>query len=124
MATIDLNEVRTLCLALPEAEERVSHGNPGFFAGAKGKMFAAHLVDHHGDGRIAVWLAAPEGAQEALVDGDPDRYFRPPYVGHRGWIGVHLDRGITRDELQELIADAYVTVAIKRLARLVEGADA
>lgn len=120
MPSIEPDEVRALCLALPEAEEHVSHGNPGFFAGAKGRMFAAHLVDHHGDGRIAVWLAAPDGAQNALVDGDPDRYFVPPYVGHRGWIGVHLDRGITPDELRELLADAYVTVAAKRLVRLLE----
>ncbi|MEV4422395.1 MmcQ/YjbR family DNA-binding protein [Patulibacter sp. NPDC049589] len=120
MATIDPDTVRALCLALPEAEERTSHGNPAFFAGPKGKMFAAHLVDHHGDGRVAVWLAAPEGAQEALVDGEPDRFFVPPYVGHRGWIGVHLDRGITRDEIRELVADAFVTVATRRLGRLVE----
>jgi hypothetical protein len=117
VTTIGPEEVRALCLALPEAEERTSHGNPAFFAGATGRMFAAHLVDHHGDGRIAVWLAAPEGAQEALVEAAPERFFRPPYVGHRGWIGVHLDRGIDRDELADLVADAFVTVAPKRPAR-------
>jgi hypothetical protein len=118
--TIELSTVRAMCLALPEAEERVSHGHPTFFAGAKGRSFAMHLVDHHGDGRIAVWLAAPDGAQDALVGGDPQRFFVPPYVGHRGWIGVHLDRGIAVDELRELVVDAYVTVATKRLARLVD----
>lgn len=122
MPTILPETVRALCLALPEAEERVSHGNPAFFAGAKGRMFAAHLVDHHGDGRIAVWLAAPEGAQEGLVGAAPDRFFVPPYVGHRGWIGVHLDRGIDPEELGELVADAYVTVAPTRLARRVREA--
>ncbi|MDO9410905.1 MmcQ/YjbR family DNA-binding protein [Patulibacter sp.] len=120
MPTLDPDDVRAICLGLPEAEERTSHGNPAFFAGSKGRMFAAHLVDHHGDGRIAVWLAAPDGAQSALVDGDPDAFFVPPYVGHRGWIGVHLDRGLTRDGLAELVADAFVTVAPARLARQVE----
>lgn len=122
MATVGPDVVRAVCLALPEAEERVSHGNPAFFAGTKGRMFAAHLVDHHGDGRVAVWLAAPDGAQEALVDAAPERFFVPPYVGHRGWVGVHLDGGIARDELGELVADAYVTVAPKRLAGLVRDA--
>lgn len=116
------DEVRALCLGLPEAEERLSHGHPGFFAGAKGRMFAAHLVDHHGDGRVAVWLAAPDGAQEALVDAAPDRFFVPPYVGHRGWIGVQLDTGIDRDELGELVTDAYLEVAPKRLSRLLREA--
>lgn len=123
MTAVDLDRVRALCVALPEAEERVSHGNPAFFAGAKGRMFAAHLVEHHGDERPAVWLAAPEGAQHALVEAAPERFFVPPYVGVRGWIGLRLDEraGTDPEELAELVADAYVTVASARLARLVRG---
>jgi hypothetical protein len=119
VGTLPIDEVRALCLALPEAEERVSHGNPAFFAGAEGRMFATHLVDHHGDGRTAVWLAAPEGAQEALVAAAPGRFFRPPSVGHRGWLGVDLEGGVDRDELADLLADAFATVAGARLARRV-----
>lgn len=116
MTPVPIDDVRALCLALPSAEERVSHGHPAFFVGPSGRMFAAHLVEREprGDGP-AVWLAAPDGAQEALVDAAPDRFAVPPYVGHRGWIAVRLDGALGRDELQELIADAFVTVAPRRL---------
>lgn len=116
MGTLDAATVHEICLGLPDADQRTSHGHPAFFAGPKGRMFAMHLVDHHGDGRTAVWLAAPDGAQEALVDAEPRRFFRPPYVGHRGWIGVDLGQGVDAEELRELVADAYVTVAPRRLA--------
>lgn len=118
VATIPLERVRAICLALPETHERVSHGAPSFFVGSgKGKQFAMHHDDHHGDGRLAVWVAAPEGAQEALVDAAPEHYFRPPYVGHRGWIGVHLDHGIDEDELADVLEDGWVQVAPRRLTR-------
>lgn len=122
MSPVSVERVRALCLALPEAEERVSHGQPGFFAGAKGRMFAAHLVhdDLHGEGP-AVWLAAPEGAQAALVEAAPRRFAVPPYVGHRGWIRVALDSDVGTDELAELAADAFETVAAARLVRALRG---
>ena len=88
-----LDRVRELCLSLPETSERPSHGQPSFFIREK-KTFVMYLDDHHDDGRLALWLAAPEGMQEALVDAAPEHYFRPPYVGHRGWLGVRLDRDL------------------------------
>lgn len=115
--TIDLDRVRALCLALPEVTERVSHGSPAWFVGAKGRQFAMHRDDHHGDGRFCVWMAAPAGAQEALVESQPELVFRPPYVGHRGWIGVRLDRGLDEDGLASLLEEAWFEVAPPRLAR-------
>jgi hypothetical protein len=106
--------VRALCLALPEATERPSHGAPAWFVRDK-RCFVMYLDDHHGDGRLALWCAAPEGMQHALVSGDPESYFVPPYVGHRGWIGVRLDRTLPWDEIAGVIEDAWLTVAPKRL---------
>ena len=77
------------------------------------------LTNHHGDGRFAIWCAAPEGAQRMLVDAGPERFFVPPYVGHRGWVGVRLDRGLDWDEIAGIAEDAYAEVAP---ARLVEAA--
>jgi hypothetical protein len=74
------------------------------------------MDDHHGDGRFALWCAAPEGMQHALVAGDPESYFVPPYVGHRGWIGVRLDRALAWEEIAGAIEDAWLEVAPKRLA--------
>jgi hypothetical protein len=113
-----LGKLREICLALPETSERLSHGAPTFFVRAK-RAFLMVLTDHHGDGRFAIWCAAPEGMQTMLVEADPERFFVPPYVGHRGWLGVRLDRGIHWDELAGIAEDAYVEVAP---ARLVEAA--
>jgi hypothetical protein len=110
-APLDL--VRATCLALPDTSERPSHGSPAWFVKAK-RCFAMYLDDHHGDGRLAIWCAAPEGMQEALVGGDPERYFVPPYVGHRGWVGVRLDRGLDDDAIAGALEDAYDIVAAKR----------
>jgi len=108
-----LERVRRLCLALPEASERLSHGEPTWFVGGQ-RVFVMY-TDHHHDDRVACWLAAPPDAQRVLVGSDPARYFRPPYVGHRGWIGVWLDAQVDWDELAELVVDAYRMVAPKRL---------
>jgi hypothetical protein len=113
-----LSKLRAICLALPETSERLSHGAPTFFVRQK-RSFLMVLTDHHGDGRFAVWCAAPDGMQAMLVDADPERFFVPPYVGHRGWVGVRLDRGIHWDELAGIAEDAYAEVAP---ARLVEAA--
>jgi hypothetical protein len=112
---IPLERVRAACLALPEVQERLSHGAPSFFVRGK-RCFVMVMDDHHGDGRYALWCAAPEGIQHALVAGDPESYFVPPYVGHRGWIGVRLDRALPWDEIAGAIEDAWVEVAPKRLA--------
>ena len=73
------------------------------------------MRNHHGDGRFAVWCAAPEGMQQVLVETDPERFFVPPYVGHRGWLGVRLDRGLDWDELAGIAEDAYAEVAPSKL---------
>jgi hypothetical protein len=109
-----LERVRELCLSLPETTERLSHGSPAWFVRDK-KSFVTFHDDHHGDGRLALWCAAPEGAQAGLVHGAPEHYFVPAYVGHRGWIGVRLDRDLEWDAIAGAIEEAYVTVAPKRL---------
>jgi hypothetical protein len=113
-----LAKLRKICLAFPETSERPSHGAPTFFVREK-RSFLMVLTNHHGDGRFAIWCAAPDGMQKMLVEADPDRFFVPPYVGHRGWLGVRLDRGIHWDELAGIAEDAYAEVAP---ARLVEAA--
>src|SRR5256712_14079859 len=84
-----IERVRRLCLALPEVTERLSHGEPTWFV--QGKKTFVTTSDHHHDDRVAMWCAAPPGAQEVLVGADPKRFFRPKYVGHRGWLGIYLD---------------------------------
>ena len=108
-----LARLRALCLSLPEATEKLSHGEPTWFVR---KVFVTFAGRHHDD-RVAFWCAAPEGVQEALVSADPQRFFRPPYVGVRGWVGVYLDvPEVDWAEIAEIVADAYRTVAPKRLA--------
>ena len=108
-----------MCLALPEVTERPSHGAPTFFVRGK-KTFVMFLDDHHGDGRLALWCAAPPGAQAQSVREEPDRFFVPPYVGHRGWMGVRLDRDLDWHEVRGIIRDAYRVVAPASLAALVD----
>jgi hypothetical protein len=109
-----LDRLRTICLALPETSERLSHGAPSFFVREK-KCFLMLLDDHHGDGIFGIWCAAPPGNQELLLSANPDRFFRPPYVGHRGWLGVRLNDGVDWDELTGIVEDAFATVAPKKL---------
>ena len=119
-----LERLRALCLALPETTERPSHGAPTFFVRDK-KCFLMLLDNHHGDGRFAIWCAAPAGDQRLLVDVDPVRFFVPPYVGHRGWLGVLLNEGVDWDELAGVVEDAFCSVAPKQLlAKLGLGGDA
>ena len=118
-----LEAVRELCLGLPETNERLSHGAPTFFIRDK-RSFATIWDNHHGDGRFALICAAPAGMQAALVDADPERCYVPPYFGHRGWIGVRLDRGFDRDEVAGIIEDAYAEVAPPKLVEAAQrGAD-
>ena len=107
---VALERLRQICLALPETSERPSHGAPSFFVRDK-KCFLMLLDDHHGDGRFAIWCAAPPGNQELLISANADRFFRPPYVGHRGWLGVLLNDGVDWDELEGIVEDAFASVA-------------
>jgi hypothetical protein len=114
-----LAALRELCLALPETTERLSHGEPAWFVRGK-KTFAMFADHHHDDGRLAFWCPAPPGAQEELVRAEPERFFRPPYVGHRGWLGVRLDVGVDWPEVDRIVREAYRVVAPKSLAALVD----
>lgn len=105
-----VERLRQLCLALPEATERLSHGEPSFFVRGK-KQFVMLDNHHHGATHLAFWCAAPPGSQEELVAQNPDQFFRPPYVGHRGWLGVRLDNDPDWAEIAEIVRDAYRQIA-------------
>lgn len=107
-----IDRVRQICLAMPAASERVSHGEPTFFVGKK--VFTMFANNHHGDGRIAVWLPAPAGLQSVLIESNNKAYFKPPYVGVRGWIGVELGE-IDDDNLRFHIQTAWELIAPKKL---------
>lgn len=114
-ADMHLQRVRRICMELPETLEKLSHGEPTFFAGGK-RVFAMFANNHHQDGHIAVWIPAPPGLQEALIQEAPETYFRPPYVGPSGWVGIELDR-IGDEELDAHIRQAWKMVAPKKLQR-------
>jgi len=114
VAAGELARVRAACLALPQVVERLSHGAPSFFVQGR-KTFVMFLDDHHGDGRLALWCASPAGVQADQVSEDPERFFVPPYVGGRGWLGVRLDRDPDWDEVAAICAEAFRTVAPRRL---------
>jgi len=120
MADDPLRKLRALCLVLPEATERLSHGEPTWFVQDK-KTFVTYA--HHHDDRLAFWCAAPAGAQDLLVGSSPGRFFFPPYVGHRGWLGVYLDVPVDWDEIADLVADAYRVVAPRRLVAQLDALD-
>lgn len=123
MAKNPLETLRKLCLALPETTERLSHGEPTWFVRDK-KTFVMY-ANHHHDDRLTFWCAAPDGAQEALVGSAPERFFRPPYVGHRGWLGVYLDvPGVDWDQIADMVTDAYRVVAPKRLVAELDAREA
>jgi hypothetical protein len=109
-----LEHLRGICLPLPEVTER--SGQHCAFQ-VRGKTFVWFTDDHHGDGMLAITFKAPPGAQDVLVSSDPDRYFVPPYVGHRGWIGLRLDTDVVDwDEVGDLLTDSYRLLAPRRLA--------
>lgn len=112
-----LTRVRAICLAYPEVTERPSHGAPTWFVRGRASFATLWAEGHHDDAFPHLWCAAPPGAQEALVASHPDRYFRPPYVGGRGWLGVRLDGELDWTELAEICADAYRAVAPAPLVR-------
>jgi hypothetical protein len=99
-----LKRLRRLCLSFPGTLEKISHGEPTFFTPKR--VFAMFANNHHDDGHVAVWLPAGPGVQEALVDEAPQIYFRPPYVGPAGWIGVELSK-VDDDQLGSMISEAF-----------------
>jgi predicted DNA-binding protein (MmcQ/YjbR family) len=106
--------VDRLCLALPES---TGEGDQHVGYRVRGRTFAWLTEDHHGDGRLALTCKVPPGAQQALVAADPERWFVPPYLGPRGWVGLLLDTpGVDWDEVAALVADSYRLVAPRRLA--------
>lgn len=109
-----VGRLRALCMALPDANERLSHGEPTWFAG-KGKVFAMLDNRHHGAEHVSTWLPLPPGRQAELLARDPEGYFKPPYVGHKGWVGVVLDREPDWVHVTDLIQEAFLHVAGKRL---------
>jgi predicted DNA-binding protein (MmcQ/YjbR family) len=109
--------VRAVCLSLPEAEEKPSHGSPDFRV--RGKSFASYVVNHHGDGRVALWLNVSPGAQQAYCEAEPRHFFVPPYVGPRGWLGVHLDKGLSWKRIAALVREAYEKVAPPSLVKAI-----
>jgi len=107
-----LKRVRRICAGLPETTEKLSHGEPTFFV--RKKVFAMFANNHHNDGHIAVWLPAPIGIQEMVIASSPEKFFKPPYVGVRGWIGVELAR-VSDEELDFLLRQAWRLIAPQKL---------
>ena len=114
-----MQRLRRICLSLPETSEKLSHGEPTWWV--RKKMFATLDDHHHGADRLAVWLAAPLLAQELLVKQNPRRFFVPPYVGGRGWVGVRIDGRPNWRLVGTLVLDAYARVAPAALSRALRG---
>ena len=116
-----LERLREIIFELPETSEKISHGMPTWWGGKK--TFANFAHDHHGDGRIAAWIKAPPGAQEALVEANPERFFVPPYMGPSGWVGVRLDGRVDWKEVRSLLVQGYRMVAPKRALKQLDEAE-
>jgi hypothetical protein len=115
--------VREICLALPEASERLSHGEPTWFV--RGKVFGSWEDHHHGGPIVGLWVKGADGLQEFLVGAEAHRYYRPKYVGHKGWIGINMEADVDWGQVADLIRDSYRMTAPKRvLAQLDLAADA
>jgi len=106
-----LKRVRKICLSLPDTTEKISHGEPTFFT--KKRVFAMFSNNHHHDGHVAVWVPAPPGLQEALIEEAPGAYYRPPYVGGSGWVGIELDQ-VNDDVLAGHLRQAWNLITKKK----------
>jgi hypothetical protein len=121
---VDLvTRIRAMCCALPEVTERLSHGSPTWFVRDRSVFVTLHESGHHQNDFPHLWCAAPPGAQDELTAAAPDRFFRPPYVGGRGWLGVRLDGEVDWSEIAELCEDAYRTIAPARLVQQLDAPD-
>jgi hypothetical protein len=112
MSEKHLKRVRHICATLPGTTEKLSHGEPTFFV--RKKVYAMFANNHHNDGRIAIWLPAPPGMQDILIENAPEKFYKPPYVGVRGWIGIELGR-IDDQELASHIHEAWRLIAPQKL---------
>ena len=108
----ELAKLRKICLSVPGAIEKESHGEPTWFTGEKGRVFAMFDNHHHDAPHISVWLPTPRELQETLVASDPAKYFVPPYVGSKGWVGVVLDTNPDWKVVEGLIREAFASVTI------------
>ena len=111
MPASPIHRLRAICLALPEAAEKAAWGDPTFRV--RDKIFA---MEKRGDGRVSLWCAAEPGSQQLLVGADPVRFFVPPYVGHKGWVGMRLDRRPNWAEVAVVVRRSYRRIAPKKLA--------
>jgi hypothetical protein len=113
-----IERIRAICLAFPEVTERPSHGTPTFFVRDKKAFVYAWISGHHDNQFPHLWCAAPDGVQGELIASAPARYFRPPYVGHRGWVGVYVDvAAVDWERVEDLVDAAHLTVAPPRRTR-------
>jgi len=112
MGNQQLERLRKICFRLPETTERLSHGEPTFFV--KKRVFASYTDGHYNNNQIAAWLPAPPGMQEMLIETNPETFFRPPYVGHKGWIGIVLEN-IEDEALEFYVRTGWMQVAAKKL---------
>jgi predicted DNA-binding protein (MmcQ/YjbR family) len=109
------SRLREICLALPEAVEKETWGDATFRV--RDKIFA---VAGEGEKQTSMSCKAPPGVQEMLVGSDPERFFRPAYVGHRGWVGVYLDARTDWNQVADLVEESYRMTAPKKLAALLD----
>ncbi len=115
-----LAHIRRICLALPETNERLSHGSPCFFIRDKKSFVYFHDANRYDEVGTNIWCPAPPGVQEQMVDAEPSRFYRPPYVGHRGWIGVRLDVEPDWEEIAGIVEEAFRHVAPNRVLQRLE----
>ncbi len=114
MSEKHLKRVRRICAALPETTEKLSHGAPTFFV--QKKVYAIFSDNHHNDGHLSVLLPAPPGFQTVLIEDSPEKFYKPPYVGVRGWVGVELGC-VSDEELASHIHQAWRLIASKKLQK-------
>ncbi len=113
-----LERLRAIITAWPETREKLSHGTPTWWGGRK--TFATFTDDHHGDGRVAVWVKSTFDEQELRVEADPETFFVPPYLGPSGWVGMRLDRDPDWEEVEGLLEEGYRMVAPKRAIKVLD----
>ena len=111
--------VRAIIDKLPETSEKLSHGAPTWWGGKK--TFATFHSGAYDDGRPGVWIKAPDGAQAALIESDPDRFYRPKYLGPSGWVGMRLERRPKWSQVEFLLVEGYRLVAPKRAIKRLDG---